>query len=99
MDNPQSGLDLGGRPLAGTILDRIRAESRDESEKGRWFKQPFMGVALQRPEFKDRDRGDLTLARLTGRGEIDRIRWLRHGNRTCRTYTKLDGRPPSRTAA
>ena len=55
MDNPQSSLDLGGRPLAGTILDRIRAESRDESEKGRWFEQLFMRVALQRPEFEIED--------------------------------------------
>ena len=45
MDNPQFSLDLGGRPLAGNILDRIRAESRDESDKGRWFEQLFMRVA------------------------------------------------------
>ena len=44
--------DFGGRPTAGAILDRIRAESRDESEKGRWFEQLFMRVALQRPEFE-----------------------------------------------
>ncbi len=52
MNSPQSSLDLGGRPVAGTILDRIRAESRDESEKGRWFEQLFMRVALQQPEFE-----------------------------------------------
>ena len=52
IDHAQSTLDLGGRPLAGTILDRIRDESRDESEKGRWFEQLFMRVALQRPEFE-----------------------------------------------
>ena len=44
--------DFGGRPAAGVILDRIRAESRDKSEKGRWFEQLFMRIALQRPEFE-----------------------------------------------
>ena len=48
----QRRLDLAGRPTAGTILDRIRTESRDESEKGRWFEQLFMRVALQEPEFE-----------------------------------------------
>ena len=52
MDDAQTSLDFGGRPTAGAILDRIRAESRDESEKGRWFEQLFMRVALQRPEFE-----------------------------------------------
>ncbi len=45
-------LDLAGRPSARVILDRIRKESRDESEKGRWFEQLFMRVALQQPEFE-----------------------------------------------
>ncbi|MDE0444409.1 MAG: DEAD/DEAH box helicase family protein [Gammaproteobacteria bacterium] len=44
--------DFAGRPTASSILDRIRAESRDESEKGRWFEQLFMRIALQRPEFE-----------------------------------------------
>ena len=48
----QMSLDLAGRPSARAILDRIRAESRDESEKGRWFEQLFMRVALQEPEFE-----------------------------------------------
>ena len=52
MNDAQTSLDFGGRPTAGAILERIRAESRDESEKGRWFEQLFMRVALQRPEFE-----------------------------------------------
>ena len=50
MDDAQTSLDFGGRPTAGAILDRIRAESRDESEKGRWFEQLFMRVALQQSQ-------------------------------------------------
>ena len=46
------GLDLGERPTAGEVLDRIRTESRDESEKGRWFEQLFMRIAQQEPEFE-----------------------------------------------
>ncbi len=48
----QMNLDLAGRPSARVILDRIREESRDEAEKGRWFEQLFMRVALQEPEFE-----------------------------------------------
>ena len=48
----QAGLDLAGRPIAGYILDRIRNESRDQAEKGRWFEQLFMRLALQQPEFE-----------------------------------------------
>ena len=48
----QSNLDLGGRPTARAILARIRSESRDEAEKGRWFEQLFMRVARQEPEFE-----------------------------------------------
>ncbi|MDE0659878.1 MAG: DEAD/DEAH box helicase family protein [Gammaproteobacteria bacterium] len=48
----QIGLDLDGNPTAGEILDRIRTESRDESEKGRWFEQLFARIALQQPEFE-----------------------------------------------
>ncbi|MYB36731.1 MAG: N-6 DNA methylase [Gammaproteobacteria bacterium] len=48
----QRRLDLAGRPTAGTILDRIRNESRDEAEKGRWFEQLFTRIALQEPEFE-----------------------------------------------
>ena len=52
MTDTQMGLDLAGRPSARVILDRIRSESRDESEKGRWFEQLFMRIALQQPEFE-----------------------------------------------
>ena len=45
----QIGLDLKGKPTAGKILKRIRTKSRDESEKGRWFEQLFMRIALQDP--------------------------------------------------
>ena len=48
----QEDLDLSGKPSARAVLDRIRTESRDESEKGRWFEQLFMCVALQEPEFE-----------------------------------------------
>ncbi len=52
MRDQQASLDLGGKPIAGDILDRIRNESRDEAEKGRWFEQLFMRLALQQPEFE-----------------------------------------------
>jgi predicted helicase len=52
MTDVQMNLDLAGRPSVGDILKRIRTESRDESEKGRWFEQLFMRVALQLPEFE-----------------------------------------------
>ncbi|MDE2887551.1 MAG: DEAD/DEAH box helicase family protein [Gemmatimonadota bacterium] len=45
-------LDLGGRPTARDILERIRTDSRDESEKGRWFEQLFIRIARQQPEFE-----------------------------------------------
>ena len=35
----QMNLDLAGRPSASAILGRIREDSRDEAEKGRWFEQ------------------------------------------------------------
>ena len=40
------------QPTAGEILRRIRAESRDSSEKGHWFEQLFMRVAKRVPEFE-----------------------------------------------
>ena len=52
MTKAQISLDLAGRPTARAILDRIRSESRDESEKGRWFEQLFMRLVLQQPEFE-----------------------------------------------
>ncbi len=45
----------GGPATAGAVLRRIRNESRDESEKGRWFEQLFMRLALQEPEFEIAD--------------------------------------------
>lgn len=48
----QMGLDLAGQPTARVVLERIRSESRDESEKGRWFEQLFMRIARQQPEFE-----------------------------------------------
>ncbi len=44
----QISLDLAGWPSADAILERIR----DESEKGRWFEQLFIRIALQQPEFE-----------------------------------------------
>ncbi len=52
MTEDQMNLDLAGRPSARVILERIRGESRDETEKGRWFEQLFMRIALQEPEFE-----------------------------------------------
>ena len=52
MTEAQMNLDLAGRPSARAILDRIREDSRDEAEKGRWFEQLFMRIALQEPEFE-----------------------------------------------
>lgn len=48
----QLSLVLESRPLVADVLQRIRAESRDESEKGRWFEQLFMRVAMQEPQFE-----------------------------------------------
>ena len=52
MNGEQTRMDFGGRQTAGEVLDRIRRESRDESEKGRWFEQLFMRLSLQEPEFE-----------------------------------------------
>lgn len=52
MTIPQMSLDLAGRPTARQVLDRIRNQSRDEAEKGRWFEQLFMRIALQDPAFE-----------------------------------------------
>ena len=52
MKGEQISLDLDDSPSVGTILDRIRSESRDESEKGRWFEQLFIRAAKQQPEFE-----------------------------------------------
>ena len=42
MTGTRTGLDLAGRPGARTILDRIRGESRNESEKGCWFENAVL---------------------------------------------------------
>ncbi|MDE0372753.1 MAG: DEAD/DEAH box helicase family protein [Rhodospirillales bacterium] len=52
MNEPQLLLDLAGPKTAGEILRRIRADSRDESEKGRWFEELFMRVARGQPELE-----------------------------------------------
>ena len=52
MTSGQLKIDLVGKPSAGVILERIRTESRDASEKGRWFEQLFIRIALQQPEFE-----------------------------------------------
>lgn len=52
MNVQQTTIDFGGKPTAGAVLNRIRRESRDESEKGRWFEELFVRVALQEPEFE-----------------------------------------------
>ena len=52
MSGDQTRMDFGGKPTAGEVLDRIRRESRDESEKGRWFEQLFMRLAHQEREFE-----------------------------------------------
>jgi len=54
MTGAQTTLDLVGRPSARVILDRIRSESRDESEKGRWPDWPegeaLTGLVVKRVE-------------------------------------------------
>ncbi len=52
MTGAQMILDLRGWPRVGDTLHRIRTESRDESEKGRWFEQLFARIARQEPEFE-----------------------------------------------
>ena len=51
-EREQVTLDLRGEPTAGEILERIRRESRDEVEKGRWFENLFIHVARQEPELE-----------------------------------------------
>ncbi|MDE0509389.1 MAG: DEAD/DEAH box helicase family protein [Gammaproteobacteria bacterium] len=51
-NNGQVNLDFGASLTAGDVLERIRNESRDESEKGQWFEQLFMRVAVTQPEFE-----------------------------------------------
>ena len=55
MANSQMNLEFPGGPTIRVILDRIRSESRDESEKGRWFEQLFMRIVRHQPEFEVED--------------------------------------------
>ena len=49
----QSSLDLWpGETTAGQVLERIRTQSRDETEKGRWFENLVRLVLLNRPEME-----------------------------------------------
>jgi len=49
----QIRLDLRkGETTVGHVLDRIRLESRDESEKGRWFENLVGRVLLDNPEYE-----------------------------------------------
>ena len=48
----QLPLDLDVRPTVAEMLARIRSESRDETEKGRWFEQLVMTLARQTPEWE-----------------------------------------------
>ena len=43
---------FGGKPTAGAVLDGIRLENRDQSEKGRWFERLFMRIAFQELDFE-----------------------------------------------
>ena len=49
----QFGLDLRpGEITAGQVLDRIRRESRDEAEKGRWFENLVSRVLRDQKEYE-----------------------------------------------
>ena len=52
MNGQQITMAFGGKPTVGAVLDNIRLQSRDESEKGRWFEQLFMRIAPQELEFE-----------------------------------------------
>ena len=49
MLGPNGSVGIQASLLLRDILDRIRTESQDESEKGRWREQLFMRIALQQP--------------------------------------------------
>ena len=38
----QTRFNLDDLPTVSTVFERIRTESRDQSEKGRWFEQLFL---------------------------------------------------------
>ncbi len=48
----QQVFDFENDLSAGEVLDRIRHQSRDESEKGRWFELLFMRIVQQTPELE-----------------------------------------------
>ena len=52
MTAAQMSIDLVGTPSVRVILERIRQEGRDETEKRRWFERLFVRVALQELEFE-----------------------------------------------
>ena len=52
MSQPQLILELAGPKTASEIVRRIRTDSRDESEKGRWFEELFMRVVREAPELE-----------------------------------------------
>ena len=51
----QLSLDFADYLVAGEVLAKIRKESRDETEKGRWFERLFMRVVQQSPELEIKD--------------------------------------------
>ena len=49
----QFGLDLRpGEITAGQVLERIRRESRDEAEKGRWFENLVSRMLRDQKEYE-----------------------------------------------
>ena len=51
-DTAAPPLDLQDHPSVEEVLARIRTESRDAAEKGRWFEQLFMRIVRQDPAFE-----------------------------------------------
>ena len=51
----QLSFDFVDYLVAGEVLAKIRKESRDEAEKGRWFEHLFMRVVKQSPELEIED--------------------------------------------
>ena len=88
-------------PTAGRILERIRHESRSESEKGRWFENLFLRLMRDMPEFEAKeahrwadwpDRTRLTKLPLEDTG-IDLVAILNDGSLVaiqCKCYDESD---------
>ena len=53
--NPQ--MDLRTEQSAGEVLAQIGHDSRDETEKGRWFEKLASQVLKQQPEFEIEEYG------------------------------------------